>query len=292
MSSHRIWRWRMLTVVSGLLLAACFVMPTFQSAGSPVSLAREIRSEFGLSTSLDPWYRFRWGLTIFSMMCASYLFGLLMATRAAARLIPRRNPARIATGALAVLTIGDCLSLLCVSTVFLARWDSWAFLRPILANPLAWLMVLGFIIVPAAALPYLVWSFRLGARSVHCHAFCGSLACLAWFVTWWGIAIAFDDSVHYGFMVSITASCLLLAATVGEARTVTGHPWWRTIGQLLTCRLRDASGRERLCPKCGYDLFGLREMRCPECGRPFTFAELGTTADALGFESGSKDGDR
>ncbi len=28
------------------------------------------------------------------------------------------------------------------------------------------------------------------------------------------------------------------------------------------------------CPRCGYDLRGLPEPRCPECGEPFDPAEL------------------
>jgi hypothetical protein len=37
------------------------------------------------------------------------------------------------------------------------------------------------------------------------------------------------------------------------------------------------------CPACGYDLHGLSERRCPECGRAFTFAEIRMTAEELGF---------
>jgi len=28
------------------------------------------------------------------------------------------------------------------------------------------------------------------------------------------------------------------------------------------------------CPKCGYDLRGQQECRCPECGQQFTVGEL------------------
>ncbi|UCG15098.1 MAG: hypothetical protein JSV19_07345 [Phycisphaerales bacterium] len=37
------------------------------------------------------------------------------------------------------------------------------------------------------------------------------------------------------------------------------------------------------CPGCGYNLRGLSEQRCPECGRAFTFDELRTTPEKLGF---------
>lgn len=37
------------------------------------------------------------------------------------------------------------------------------------------------------------------------------------------------------------------------------------------------------CLACGYDLHGLSEMRCPECGRAFTFEEVHATAEELAF---------
>ena len=36
-----------------------------------------------------------------------------------------------------------------------------------------------------------------------------------------------------------------------------------------------------LCPGCAYSLIGNTSMICPECGRTFTWNELGTTAEAL-----------
>jgi hypothetical protein len=39
-----------------------------------------------------------------------------------------------------------------------------------------------------------------------------------------------------------------------------------------------------LCPKCGYSMTGLMELRCPECGRHFTPEEVGRTLDDLQFD--------
>ena len=33
------------------------------------------------------------------------------------------------------------------------------------------------------------------------------------------------------------------------------------------------------CPGCGYDIFGLRDMRCPECGRPLTIGDFSLSDD-------------
>jgi hypothetical protein len=35
------------------------------------------------------------------------------------------------------------------------------------------------------------------------------------------------------------------------------------------------------CPQCGYCLIGIPRQICPECGRPFTFDELGVAPEAL-----------
>lgn len=35
------------------------------------------------------------------------------------------------------------------------------------------------------------------------------------------------------------------------------------------------------CPGCGYSVRGLPELRCPECGRPFTAHEVGLTVEEL-----------
>jgi hypothetical protein len=37
-------------------------------------------------------------------------------------------------------------------------------------------------------------------------------------------------------------------------------------GLLTVCFPRDAAGGETLCRKCGYNLRGISEPRCPECG--------------------------
>jgi hypothetical protein len=37
------------------------------------------------------------------------------------------------------------------------------------------------------------------------------------------------------------------------------------------------------CPGCGYNLHGLSEPRCPECGREFTFAEIRMSPDELDY---------
>ncbi len=86
----------------------------------------------------------------------------------------------------------------------------------------------------------------------------------------------------------VTGSTLLLLGCVGEAGALTRRPWWDVLWRLPLCRLTDAPAESGTCPGCGYNLYGLTEQRCPECGRAFTFAEIGATPAEMGFGA-SKD---
>ena len=46
------------------------------------------------------------------------------------------------------------------------------------------------------------------------------------------------------------------------------------------------------CRGCGYCVVGLSEARCPECGRPFTAAELGVSEDELRAEPSANTDER
>ncbi len=44
-----------------------------------------------------------------------------------------------------------------------------------------------------------------------------------------------------------------------------------------------------LCPGCGYFLYDLRDQRCPECGRSFTFEEVNASPEILAFAGSTCD---
>jgi hypothetical protein len=50
--------------------------------------------------------------------------------------------------------------------------------------------------------------------------------------------------------------------------------WRETAGERLARMSRLVSSPTVLCPFCGYNLSGLREARCPECGSNFTLDQL------------------
>jgi hypothetical protein len=76
---------------------------------------------------------------------------------------------------------------------------------------------------------------------------------------------------------------LLLICIIGEAKALANLSWIKTVWKLLTCSIHIPENSMGLCPQCDYNLFGLTQMRCPECGRPFTFEEVGATPAELGF---------
>ena len=49
---------------------------------------------------------------------------------------------------------------------------------------------------------------------------------------------------------------------------------WRETAEERAERLHRAGADTLVCPACGYNLTGLRESRCPECGASFTLNEL------------------
>ena len=49
---------------------------------------------------------------------------------------------------------------------------------------------------------------------------------------------------------------------------------WRETKAERAARLCGRGDRLLPCPKCGYNLTGLRETRCPECGATYTVDEL------------------
>lgn len=63
---------------------------------------------------------------------------------------------------------------------------------------------------------------------------------------------------------------MILIATWAIASTLA----WRETKAERAARLSGRGDRLLPCPKCGYNLTGLREARCPECGATYTLDEL------------------
>ena len=131
----------------------------------------------------------------------------------------------------------------------------------------------GFLISGAAMWAFMgLYWFLLWRKSVHWSAPRISLtlaalplACAAGGIIFAITQSSFDDGFAY-FMASITSPLLWLVATV---------PLWRESAPERADRAATQSGRQAVvCPTCGYNLTGLNQARCPECGATFTLDQL------------------
>lgn len=93
-----------------------------------------------------------------------------------------------------------------------------------------------------------------------------------------GVAAALGGTLGFTILVSVpkdeelavvsgslTATLLWIVATV---------LLWRETPDERGARLARAGADTLVCPSCGYNLTGLREARCPECGAAFTLNDL------------------
>ena len=134
-------------------------------------------------------------------------------------------------------------------------------LRPHFVGSIHWDAVAAFALLALAVL-LIVWLHRNDRSRLDGHVSLQVSVCALWlgFVALWSI-------VH---------------GRVWPEMAAVSSGWWLasagTAGILLLClqaflRAR-RTGAEPACPACGYILIGLTSRRCPECGRPFTEAEL------------------
>ncbi len=259
-------KWRLTIAAAGLVLASAFFMPAVSGCNEPI-VPVETFSEFLAATPFDPE-----GILVGAcMFVAAYLLGLLMAAGAVARLLRRSRVHRAIVLAIAAATVLCCL----VSIIYL-----WPGIRDeVLGSPASlvglFVAILLCIGVPAISLIYLVLTARLRECAGLCRMFIACVVAVVWFGYWQIGLVVSGDRGYYGLNLSFAASVVLLVAVVGESRVMAALTWRRTIWLLLTGRLRERPDWRGRCPGCEYLLFGLSEMRCPECGRAFTWPEVG-----------------
>ncbi|HYO08978.1 MAG TPA: zinc ribbon domain-containing protein [Tepidisphaeraceae bacterium] len=96
-------------------------------------------------------------------------------------------------------------------------------------------------------------------------AWAGGGAAAAGAILGWGVnRFTYGDAI--GIYIGVIAAALLwLAATVLV---------WRETPPERSQRLSRAGAEAVVCPACGYNLTGLREARCPECGASYTLNDL------------------
>ena len=165
-------------------------------------------------------------------------------------------------------------------------------------------ILLSILMLPLSVMAFVI-CFILAAAALHGHedrAACAGIVGAAVFaVSYW--ILLWRRSVHWtrqrlSGTVFSSIACLVVATVVaftisGLARfpdasfrfmfggvflVITWLPLtvllWKETAQERSERIRRSAGEVLSCPRCGYNLTGLREARCPECGAMFTLNEL------------------
>lgn len=272
--TRRARKWQALSVLAGLLLAACFFLPAAKGCNATVIPSDVVFSEILAPPSAGDWssvadwmLQFAAGLGIYLL---AYVFGCLVVLGAIAGLARRQHLQRWATlGAVLLLAYASASLLVSfVSGVSSSGWpggSDW----PVLCLFLIWPAILACLLILMTA-----------RRKQRWQRYCllGGITGLVWFGYF-----AIEVDALYGLYLSLAACFLICVAAVGETAAITGRSYLKTLALLLLCRpLRSLESRGR-CPKCDYYLYGLTQQRCPECGRAFSFRELDVTPDELGF---------
>lgn len=270
---RRARKWRLLSLFSGLLLAACFLLPAVQGCNGPIvpaaSLVWELSDAWNGSWLIDV-------VAVVVVYFVAYAFGAALVIGALAALVAWPKLRSASTLAVIILLAYAAVVVL-ASTLRQGFTNGWA--------PSSWTtqdyvnLVFGLLCSPLL-LAGTIFAIRRRHQRRLCLWFLGGLSGLAWF-SYWPI---FSNPL-YGLYLSLAACLLIVLASVGEAAVLTDQSWLRTFGQLLTCRLAPFYDPKGRCPGCDYYLYGLTEQRCPECGRPFTFDELNATPEELSFAS-------
>ena len=169
-------------------------------------------------------------------------------------------------------------------------------------------ILLAIFVIPVASLVYLVtfvkcerWieiaNYNSYRETEQLRFFLTGLVTWAFVGAWW--ILLWWKSVRWnGARLWLTAGCAAIAAGAGLLIAVLLNQAHRTFGDFIgsaaaplfwivgtifiwreTAAERaarvDSSGRNSIvCPTCGYNLTGLKESRCPECGTQFTLDQL------------------
>ena len=104
-----------------------------------------------------------------------------------------------------------------------------------------------------------------------------------WRITWTVLAgfSSIGLSMAVGLILSLQMSWNALEFFIILAGIIAIPIWllitlllWRETSAERAERLRQSTGKTLFCPSCGYNMTGLYEARCPECGSQYTLDQL------------------
>ena len=284
----RAWRW--VTVLAGLVLVVTFFLPI---TGRPVSFTQssslsdspfmyfcEFLKYDASSGGGGPWMI----LVIFAQLLIfvwiPHVWGVCMAVFSYAQL---RHKHRLRTAAhISGFVFGAILEAIWLGLVGFYTFSS---LRGSSLSNTSVFFVIALIVFWAVILAPMVYALFAIRRRPCTYLYHGLVIAVVMLlsVVLQSLFLQWFLGPQPGPILSAMAVVVMLIARVGEARALTQQSWLKTLWQLLSLRLHKGLPAPGQCPACGYNLFGLTEQRCPECGRPFTFEELAVTSEELGF---------
>lgn len=241
-------RWRRLSGLGGLFLAASFFLPAVEACNSPYVPAKEFWDILGDgSGSVVEW------VTVFSWLIAAYLLGLLALILGLCRFAPRQRIER-AIGAANAIVLGVVIAAYLVSMA--AEYPPWE-----------WIAVV-YVGLGLFSLIYWIRCVCVGPAGLMSLRWYGPILCLIWFSHF-----LVTGTTYYGLWLSMLGSTVMMVGTTGEAKVRSRLPLSRTIRQLLFARRWLIDVDDAGCRSCGYLLIGLTIPRCPECGQEFAWSD-------------------
>jgi len=277
--AHRLRRWRIAKLAASSALVLTFFLPN-----GPATFVEDWPTGFWVSlicttyhllwsggASRWPAYSVAWyWLFAASVVFVPYVFAALLAGQTAGDLGGRSQSQRAVRACRRFVVVMGLVCYAAGEIVARIGLGLQGRLHVLMNDPVDYV----WLVVSTGGGLYLLRARHLGDRATPCHDFAGTSIILIWH-----LALTADG---LSTNVAIVASIVLLIALIGEQKETSGRPWRETMRRILLCRLPYEKG---VCPKCGYSLRGLRDQRCPECGRPFTFEELGLSPEELGFRT-------
>lgn len=287
-TSAKVRKWLWLRFAAGTFLESAFFMPAVTACNSPVIPARHVWG--GCVDLLDSV-----GTTTFSyesletavgilFIAAPFFFGAALALAALCRIARVTRCHAVCSSLVFLLILATSLSflgLVVTTAIDPERSMGWP------KSVSDWALSMFYFGGPPLAIIHLLVTRSMRDGRYLCHAFLGGLFSFCWLLCWC-ISSLSDGSMLYGLPVALLGATGVFVSIIGEVSVVCSQSMLRTFGQLLAGRIHVPKERPGRCPACDYNLYGLTEQRCPECGRAFTFEELGVSAEELGFAGGAE----
>lgn len=156
-------------------------------------------------------------------------------------------------------------------------------------------ILLALLVIPGTVFVWVVTFMMTDARPIdtdHCAVIASLASCLFTAVYWtavWRRDVRWTPAKVLASVLSVVGAGLLgivLMALLGpitygfqaiQVATLGAQSAWLVATILLwrdTTPRPAAKADEIVCPACGYNLAGLTEIRCPECGARFTVDDL------------------